>query len=116
MPAKPKHALTEAQLAKLRQALQAKRDELRRKSKEFLDTATRSDEDLIEDGDVAARSTTTDELLELADHERKLLAEVERAVAKMEAGTYGVSEGTGEPIPYARLAALPWARNNVDED
>ncbi|HKA87155.1 MAG TPA: TraR/DksA family transcriptional regulator [Haliangiales bacterium] len=116
MPSERTHALTDAQLTKLRQALARKRDELRRKSRAHVEGATRSDEELIDDGDVAMRSATTDELLDLADHERKLLAEVERALAKMDAGTYGVSEATGEPIPYARLGAVPWARNNVDDE
>ena len=30
-------------------------------------------------------------------------------------GTYGVSEETGDPIPYERLAVVPWARGGVDE-
>ncbi len=47
--------------------------------------------------------------------ERALLVEVERALAKLDEGKYGVSEQTGAPIPYERLAALPWARSGIDE-
>jgi len=110
------HRLSDAQLAKLRHALEQKRDELTRKSRAHVNSATHSDEDLIEDVDQATRSAATDELLDLADHERALLDQVNRALAKMDAGTYGTSDATGEPIPYARLAVLPWAHNNVDED
>lgn len=40
----------------------------------------------------------------------RTLAEVEAALRRMDHGTYGVCEGCGEPIPDARLRALPWAR------
>jgi DnaK suppressor protein len=43
------------------------------------------------------------------------LAAVERAEARLAAGTYGVSVESGEPIPDARLEAIPTAERNVDE-
>ena len=51
--------------------------------------------------------------LEVADRERALLAEVERALAKLDAGTYGIGERSGRPIRYERLLAVPWARDDV---
>ena len=63
----------------------------------------------------AQRTTDRRRQLEIAEREQALLAEVERALAKLRAGTYGVSEKTGAPIPYERLAAVPWARHGVDE-
>jgi DnaK suppressor protein len=47
---------------------------------------------------------------------RRELAAVERAEARLEAGTYGLSIESGEPIPDARLEALPVAERTVDED
>lgn len=41
------------------------------------------------------------------------LGEVENALAKFDAGTYGVCEVCGRPIPLARLRALPEARYDV---
>ena len=41
---------------------------------------------------------------------QKTLAEVEAALNRMDRGTYGVCESCEEPIPDARLRALPWAR------
>ena len=35
--------------------------------------------------------------------------------AKLEDGSYGLSDLTGEPIPVARLEALPWATTNVED-
>lgn len=42
------------------------------------------------------------------------LAEIEAAIERIEAGTYGIDEVTGEPIDPARLEAVPVARTNVD--
>lgn len=48
------------------------------------------------------------------DHEASLVRDIQSALAKIEAGIeadnqYGTCEECGEPIPYRRLAALPWA-------
>lgn len=52
--------------------------------------------------------------LGLMDSERKLLREIDDALQRMEDKTYGICEGTGEPIPKARLEAQPWARYSVE--
>lgn len=44
------------------------------------------------------------------------LAAVERAEARLAAGTYGRSVDSGEPIPDARLEALPTAERTVEEE
>ena len=51
----------------------------------------------------------------LTEGERAQLAQVNRALAKLEDGSYGLSDVTGEPIPLARLEALPWATTNVED-
>jgi DnaK suppressor protein len=43
------------------------------------------------------------------------LAAVERAEARLAAGTYGLSIESGEPIPDDRLEALPTAERTLDE-
>jgi DnaK suppressor protein len=43
------------------------------------------------------------------------LAAVDRAEARLAAGTYGLSVQTGEPIPDERLEAFPTAEHTVDE-
>jgi DnaK suppressor protein len=43
-------------------------------------------------------------------------AALERAEARLEAGTYGLSIESGEPIPDARLEALPTAERTVEEE
>jgi RNA polymerase-binding transcription factor DksA len=42
------------------------------------------------------------------------LAEIEAAIERIDQGTYGIDEVTGEPIDPARLEAVPEARTNVD--
>ncbi len=45
----------------------------------------------------------------------KELAAVERAEARLAAGTYGLSVESGEPIPDERLEAFPTAEHTVEE-
>ena len=51
----------------------------------------------------------------IADHNRQTIAEIDVALERVARGQYGVSELTGEPIPYARLLLVPWARIGADE-
>ena len=44
------------------------------------------------------------------------MAALERAEARLEAGTYGLSVESGEPIPDARLEARPTAERTVEEE
>jgi DnaK suppressor protein len=41
---------------------------------------------------------------------------VARAEQRIEQGTYGVSVESGEPIPDARLEAIPWAERTAQEE
>jgi DnaK suppressor protein len=52
----------------------------------------------------------------LADDLRGELAAVERAEARLAAGTYGLSVESGEPIPDERLEAIPTAERTADEE
>ena len=52
--------------------------------------------------------------LGLMDSERKLLTEIDDALQRIERGTYGICEGTGQLISKARLEAQPWARYSVE--
>lgn len=51
----------------------------------------------------------------LAAQLRDELAAVERAEARLREGTYGLSVESGEPIPAARLEAIPWADRTAAE-
>jgi DnaK suppressor protein len=60
--------------------------------------------------------------LAIAQNEEHLLAEVEAALERIEAGTYGVCQDCGQPIRKERLGAIPYtprclkcARGHSDE-
>jgi DnaK suppressor protein len=58
-----------------------------------------------------------DELDEgLADDLREQLAAVERAEARLAAGTFGLSIESGKPIPDERLEAVPTAERTAEEE
>jgi len=60
--------------------------------------------------DVGTDTFELENTLGLVDSERKLLLEIVDALGRIEKGTYGFCEGNNEPIPKARLKAIPWAR------
>ncbi len=51
-----------------------------------------------------------------SDNMTRILAKIDRALAKIEDGTYGLSDIDGTPIPVARLEALPYALTTVDQE
>jgi len=60
--------------------------------------------------DLGSDNFELENTLGLVDSERRILAEIEDALIRIDDGTYGICEGNGEPIPKARLEAIPWAR------
>jgi DnaK suppressor protein len=67
--------------------------------------------------DLADRaSSETDRAIELRarDRQRKLIAKIDEALGRIEDGTYGYCEETGEPIALRRLEARPIATLSVE--
>ncbi len=52
--------------------------------------------------------------LGLIESDRKILRDIDLALKKIEDGTYGICEGTGEPIARSRLEAVPHARYCIE--
>jgi RNA polymerase-binding transcription factor len=78
------------------------------------DTGRLADDE--EPGDVGS-DLYQDELDEgLSDDLREQLSAVERAEARLAAGTYGLSIESGTPIPDERLEAFPTAERTTDEE
>jgi DnaK suppressor protein len=50
-----------------------------------------------------------------AERLRDELDAIERAERRLAEGTYGLSVDSGDPIPDARLEAIPWAERTVEE-
>lgn len=74
-------------------------------------------EDSTQHADLADRATSeTDRALELRarDRQRKLVAKIDAALARLEDGTYGYCEETGEPIGLKRLDARPIATLSLE--
>jgi DnaK suppressor protein len=72
--------------------------------------------DRLEPGDKDSENLYDDELAAgRAGDLRDELAAVERAEARLAAGTYGLSVESGEPIPDERLEAVPTAERTVAE-
>ena len=59
--------------------------------------------------DVGATSFERDHELILMNQEREMLAQIDRALARIDDGTYGVCESCGEPIGKMRVMAFPRA-------
>jgi DnaK suppressor protein len=71
----------------------------------------------VEPGDVDSEDLYFDELDEGRRQQLQAdLAALERAEQRLAAGTYGLSVESGEPIPDARLEALPLAERTVEEE
>jgi DnaK suppressor protein len=114
MASSPRPGLTKTQLEALRRRLEDERRRILRVL-EAPDALVSPDEERSEFEESAQRATERAEQITIAERERALLVEVDRALARLGAGTYGLDEASGEPIPYERLIAIPWARVGVDE-
>jgi DnaK suppressor protein len=71
----------------------------------------------IREADITDRaSVETDRALELRtrDRARKLIAKIDQALGRLESGTYGFCEDTGEPIGLKRLEARPIATLSIE--
>src|SRR5215813_6865056 len=103
----PSSPLTAAQLERFEARLQRER----RRLLGLTDSSPDTDTPGLADAQMERSTRET-----LTASERSQLARVNRALSKLENGTYGLSDITGEPIPLARLEALPWATTNVEDE
>ena len=85
--------------------------------KEAKDTLLHLQEENQNHPDLADRaSSETDRAIELRarDRQRKLISKIEEALGRIEDGSYGYCEETGEPISLRRLEARPIATLSVE--
>jgi DnaK suppressor protein len=115
LPVRPgERRWTDAELAQVHDRLAAEAAELRADiGKAESDIADRLSDAVGDAGDdqadVGAKTFEREHELALAHNSRELLEQNERALARIEAGTYGICESCGEPIGKARLQAFPRA-------
>jgi len=104
-----------------KQDIAAVRGELADDRARLLDEVTAAEQEikvLLRDGgdgagndqaDVGSKALERDAEMSLANNSREMLIQVERALARLDDGTYGVCESCGQPIGKLRLMAFPRA-------
>lgn len=106
-------------VAAQRRRLEALRRQARRTQSEALEDRGQLHQELEEPRDQADRgaaATGRDADESVARVEAHRLAEIERALEKIDEGSYGLSDESGEPIPRERLEAKPEAVRTVAEE
>jgi RNA polymerase-binding transcription factor DksA len=77
-------------------------------------TATEIDSDHADDNDVADNQESFAENVAVLDKLETQYNEIKNALKKIDAGTYGICEVSGEQIPEERLMANPSARTMIE--
>ncbi|MBS1183798.1 MAG: dksA [Proteobacteria bacterium] len=96
-----------------RKLLQWKEDILR-ESKETLVNLQNENTNLPDIADRASSETDRSIELRARDRQRKLISKIESAIKRIEDGSYGYCEETGEPISLKRLDARPIATLSIE--
>ncbi len=113
-PSEEEPFMNDRQRAYFRQKLIAWKSDILREARETLDnlqTETAHHPDLAD-----RASSETDRAIELRarDRQRKLINKIDMALQRIDDGTYGYCEETGEPISLRRLAARPIATLSLE--
>ena len=106
-PSENERFMSERQRAYFRRKLLSWRDEILRSTKE---TLQHLHDDSAQHADIADRALE----LRTRDRQRKLIAKIDAAIMRLDDGTYGYCEETGEPISLKRLDARPIATLSVE--
>ena len=109
--------ITEAKMAELRTALEQQRENLRREIEDQGGDPDSDDAAIdVERGfaDSAHATAERARTLSVMKALRANLRWVDRAITKMDLGTYGTCERCGGPVGLERLEALPWAILCID--
>jgi DnaK suppressor protein len=106
--------MNERQREYFREKLTAWKEDILKEAKETLVHLQAENENHPDLADRA--SSETDRAIELRarDRQRKLIAKIEAALSRIDDGTYGYCEETGEPISLRRLEARPIATLSIE--
>ena len=97
-----------------RDAVRAQVEALTREFDDVVAASRASNADDEHDPEGATIAFERQQVVALIEQARRRLADVDAAVARREAGDYGVCESCGRPIAPERLAARPAARTCID--
>jgi DnaK suppressor protein len=106
--------MNEQQREYFRQKLLRWKDEILREARETLLHLQNENENHPDLADRASSETDRSIELRARDRQRKLISKIDAALARIEDGTYGYCEETGEPISLRRLEARPIATLSID--
>jgi DnaK suppressor protein len=106
--------MNERQREYFRKKLLAWKDDILREARETLQNLQDENQNHPDIADRA--SSETDRAIELRarDRQRKLIAKIDAAIARIEDGSYGYCEETGDPISLKRLEARPIATLSLE--
>ena len=106
--------MNERQREYFRAKLLAWREDILKEAKETLQHLQEENQNHPDIADRA--SSETDRAIELRarDRQRKLIAKIDEALTRIDDGTYGYCEETGEPISLKRLEARPIATLSIE--
>lgn len=90
------------------------KDEILRESRDTLAALQSENENHPDFADRASSETDRSIELRARDRQRKLIAKIDAALSRLEDGTYGYCEETGDPIALRRLDARPIATLSVE--
>jgi DnaK suppressor protein len=114
-PSPDEEYMNPQQLEYFRRKLLAWRDELMAESQETIEhLRDASNQDVGDEADRANRESEHGLELRTRDRYRKLLRKIEQALGRLDDGSYGYCEDTGEEIGVGRLDARPIATLTVD--
>lgn len=113
-PREDEEYMSPRQLAYFRAKLNGWKDEILRGAKEtvnIMQKETENHPDLVD-----RASSESDRALELRtrDRQRKLISKIDEAISRIDDGSYGFCEETGEPIGLGRLEARPTATLSIE--
>ena len=113
-PSESEPFMNERQREYFRRKLLEWKEEILRESRETLAALQTENENHPDIADRA--SSETDRAIELRarDRQRKLISKIDAALARIDDGTYGYCEETGEPISLKRLDARPIATLSIE--
>jgi DnaK suppressor protein len=113
-PSEDEPFMNDRQRDYFRRKLNGWKEDILRESRETLAVLQNENENLPDLADRA--SSETDRAIELRarDRQRKLIAKIDAALGRLDDGTYGYCEETGEPISLKRLDARPIATLSIE--
>ncbi len=113
-PSEDEAFMNDRQREYFRAKLVAWKEDILRESQETLQNLQKENENHADIADRASSETDRSIELRARDRQRKLIAKIDAALKRIEDGSYGYCEETGEPISLKRLDARPIATLSIE--